>query len=209
MLEDYSRRSKTRMAHKIWKQSIPIIGSIADNYFQERGIMYDPEYMGEIRFNPAVLHEPTEEKLPAIIAPVHNLNGAFVGIYKTYLSPDGAGRAFVDGNACRMLGDCHGSYIQFCKSSSFRLVIAESIESALAIQQACPGLQVWAAMSPSNMRSLVPPSVREIILCADDSDLNKEANAKWVKAAVREQLGRGMRVSLAPRLSGMTFSEIL
>ena len=29
MLEDYSRRSKTRMAHKIWKQSIPIIGSNA------------------------------------------------------------------------------------------------------------------------------------------------------------------------------------
>jgi len=209
MMDDYSRPSKTRIAHQIWKQSVSVIGSIADNYFLERGITYDPEAMGMIKFNPSVLHEPSDEKFPAIIAPVHDRHGVFVGIHKTYLSRNGDGRAPVAGNSCRMLGDCHAAHIRLSTSSSRRLVLTESLETALAIRQACPGLQVWAAMSPFNMRSPVPSAIREIILCPDANSQNMMANAGLVKAAMREHLGRGLSVSLAPCLPGKNYSEIL
>jgi hypothetical protein len=57
------------------------------------------------------------------------------------------------------------------------------------------------------MRAPVPPSIKEIILCADGD--GKEANKKLVAEAVREHLDRGVRVSLAQHLPGTNFSEIL
>ncbi|MGB9154657.1 MAG: toprim domain-containing protein [Alphaproteobacteria bacterium] len=209
MPDDYSRRAKLHVARKIWDQSVPVTGSIAEAYFRQYGFVYEPGVMGHVRFNPAVLYEPTREILPALIAPVHNLEGEFVGIHKTYLASDGTGKADVKGDARRMLGKCHGSYIQLGEATGFRLVITDSLETALAIQQACPGFPVWAAMTPGNMRAPVPPSIKEIILCADGDGKNKEANKKLVLEAVREHLDRGVRVSLAQHLPGMNFSEIL
>ena len=144
-----------------------------------------------------------------MISPVHNLDGEFVGVHKTYLAADGKGRADVTGDARRMLGYCHGSYIQLSEAKGFRLVVTESIEAALAIQQACPGCPVWSAMTPANMRAPVPTSVKEVILCPSGDDRNKDTNAKLVRDAVREHLNRGTRVLLAPFLPNTACAELL
>jgi hypothetical protein len=209
MPDDHSRRAKLYSAKKIWDKSLPVAGSIADVYFQQCGFIYEPGVMGHVRFNPAVLYEPTREDFPALIAPVHNLDGEFVGIHKTYLAADGTDRANVRGEARRMLGKCHGSYIQLSEATGFRLVVTESIEAGLAIQQACPGFPVWSAMTPGNMRAPVPAVVKELILCADGDGPNREANAKLVMDAVREHMDRGVRVSLATHVQSANFAEIL
>lgn len=203
-----SRRTKLHIAKKIWDQSLPVIGSIAENYFRQHNFVYQPSVMGHVRFNSSVLHEPTKTKHPALIAPVHDLDGEFVGIHKTYLTADGKGRANLEKDARRMLGKCTGSYIQLSEADGFRLVIAETIEMGLAIQSACPNFSVWTAMSPANMKAPVPPSVKELILFPVGGGKNKEANSKLVNEAIDEHQERGLMVALAKDVPGMNFRDI-
>jgi hypothetical protein len=203
-----SRRAKIHIARKIWDQSVPVAGSIAENYLRQHKFVYQPDVMACVRFNSSVLHEPTKTKHPALIAPVHDLEGKFVGIHKTYLTADGAGRANLEKEARRMLGKCTGSYIQLSEADGFRLVIAETVEMGLAIQSACPSFSVWAAMSPSNMKAPVPSWIKELILFPVGGGKNKEANAKLVNEAIDEHQERGLMVALAKDVPGMNFRDI-
>lgn len=204
--DDQSRRTKLLAAKKIWGESKPAIGSIAEIYLHNHGVEFDPNILKYIRFNQAVLHEPTRDYLPAMLAQVHNLDGDFMGIHKTYLASDGSGRAKVREGVTRMLGTCHGSHVQLSNINGFKLIVTESMEAALAIQQACPDFPVWSAMTPGNMRAAVPSTIKQLTLCADSSSQNNE---KLLMEAVRDHMGRGVTVLVARRPPGTSFGDML
>ena len=200
MPDDLSRRTKFLTAKNIWKECHLISGSVAETYLTGIGWMPDTVMPNDIRFHPALLFEPTRERLPAMVSAVRNRDGMFVGIHRTFLADDGSMLVKPDG-ARRMLGHCHGGFVQLAEATAFRLIVTETIEMALLIRQACPDLPVWAAMTIGNMKSPVPANVREVILCIDGIQNKPEVASKLLMDAAREHMGRGTTVLMAEPMS--------
>jgi phage/plasmid primase-like uncharacterized protein len=89
------------------------------------------------------------------------------------------------------------------------LVVAEGIETALSIAQACPDLAVWSALSAPGMEALrVPAGVRTIILAADH-DVNDRGAIAAHKAAARfARAGITVKIALPPR-PDTDFNDVL
>ncbi len=105
-----------------------------------------------------------------------------------------------------MLGRIAGGAVRLA-SAGPRLAVAEGIETALSIAQACLELPVWAALSTSGMRSLILPSdVSEVTLCADGDAAGQEA----AKAAAKRFVAEGRRVQIAqPPAGASDFNDVL
>ena len=88
---DADLKKRTRRAQHIWTGTTPITGTPAETYVQARGITC--ELPPTLRFHPACQH-PSGQHLPAMVALV--AGGAGVGVHRTYLRPDGSGKADVE-----------------------------------------------------------------------------------------------------------------
>jgi hypothetical protein len=107
-----------------------------------------------------------------------------------------------------MLGDCFGSFVKLNPADGFRLVLTETVEAALIIQQSCSDMPVWAAMTLGNLKAQVPANVREIIICTEGNNRVPKVAAKIIMDAVREHLNRGVTVLLAEPLEGCTLKDM-
>lgn len=204
------RQQKVEWAQRIWNEGWPIIGTAAERYLFTRGIIFDSTAPEALRFHPSISHEPTRKHYSALIAAVTNADGQLVGIHRTYLEADGSCKANVSfGGSKRMLGDCFGSYVRLSEQVEKKLVIAESIETALTIMQACPELPVWSAMALGNMKSPVPAHVQEIILCADGDNREPRTAERLLLDAVRVQQDANHRVLIARPPQGLDFNDLL
>ena len=126
-----------------------------------------------------------------------------MAIHRTFLLPGGRGKARVR-KPKMTLGPCAGGAVRLAAAGD-TLAIAEGIETSLSIMQST-GLPVWAALSTSGIRGLIlPPRVREVILCPD-GDGPGEAAAR--EAALRwKREGRSVRIARPPR--GCDFNDLL
>ena len=207
MHDDRSHEMRLINARRIWSESLPIEGTVAETYLSVNSFIGVRSVVSQFRFHPATLHEPTQTRLPALIAPGYNLLGEFVGIHRTFLSKDGQRRAKPrEGGSRRMLGDCRGSYIQLSEPTGFRLVVAESIEMALAIKQACPHIPVWCSMTRGNMRAILPLTVKELILCVEAEKNDTAGAATLLMEAAEEHRRRGVMVLMPHAFPGVSLS---
>ncbi len=82
---------KARQAEAVWMQSVTIYGTVAEAYLRGRGITCDlPD---TLRFHPSCWHS-TAQRFPVMVAKVEG--GAGFAVHRTYLRPDGSGKAEVD-----------------------------------------------------------------------------------------------------------------
>jgi len=89
------------------------------------------------------------------------------------------------------------------------VAIAEGIETALSVVLACPELRVLAAVSLSGMaRVELPPSITNILVCADNDDDNPVA-AQALDRAVARFIGEGRAVRVARSPIGSDFNDLL
>jgi hypothetical protein len=72
-----------------------------------------------------------------------------IAIHRTFLAPDGSGKAPVDPTKM-MLGPCRGGVVRLGESDGL-LMVGEGIETCLAAMQAT-GNPAWAALSTSGLR---------------------------------------------------------
>jgi hypothetical protein len=130
-------------------------------------------------------------------------DGAPVAIHRTFIAPDGAGKAPVVPQKM-MLGPCRGGGVLLGTPSNM-LMIGEGIETCLAVMQAT-GNPTLAALSTSGVRTLdLPADVRQIIALLDGDDASEAA---FRVAAVRWQReGRRVRFARPPR--GFDFNDVL
>jgi phage/plasmid primase-like uncharacterized protein len=141
-----------------------------------------------------------------MVAAVQNIVGEIVAVHRTYLRADGDGKANLVPDKM-MLGPCAGGAVRFAKPAEV-LAIAEGIETALSIVQACSGLAVWASLSTSGMKTLQLPSlVREVIVCADADD--NGAGQKAASDAAMRFIREGRRVRVAHPGRGRDFNDLL
>lgn len=159
---------RARQARRCWDECLPIGGTIAERYLRGRGITCD--LPATLRFHPECWHGATATRHPALVAAVTGGNGP--AIHRTYLRPDGSGKAGLDGGDKLMLGATTGGAVRLTDGGT-RLVVAEGIETALSL--ACGGIlrgpeTIWAALSTSGMRGLRLPTRSGALVVATDGD---------------------------------------
>jgi len=144
--------------------------------------------------------------LPAIVAKVVNIDGNLIGVHRTFLQPDGSGKADVEPQKAS-LGPISGGAVRLAPAGD-TLLIGEGIETCMAALQAT-AMPTWAALSTAGMVALLlPPIAREIIILADH-DANG-AGERAAHAAANRWLAEGRRVRIAmPPDPGSDFNDVL
>ena len=199
---DAARRAA--QAERCWGEARPIAGTPAERYLRGRGITCAlPE---TLRFHPACWHGPTARRRPAMVARVEGADG--FAVHRTYLSPDGTGKAAVE-PAKMMLGACAGGAVPLLRSYR-RLVVAEGIETALSLASGLLDgpLSLWAALSASGMAALrLPPLVTgaELVVACDGDRAGREA----AHALAQRAASTGWHVLRADPGDGLDFNDAL
>lgn len=175
-------------------------------YLRHRGITIPTPRA--LRFSSALLHRPSGQRLPAMVAEVTSPKGIITGCHRTWLQPDGRGKAPIDHNKM-MLGCCAGGAVHLAPAAP-RMAIAEGIETAASVLQST-GLPTWAALSTSGLKALVLPSLpmaAEVVIAADHDV--KGAGLAAAELAARRWIaeGRSVRIAMPPE-PGTDFNDLL
>ncbi|MBC7132088.1 MAG: toprim domain-containing protein [Roseovarius sp.] len=194
---------RARQAERCWTEALPIGGTIAETYLRGRGITCD--LPGTLRFHPQAWHGPSARRYPAMVAAVQGAGMA--AVHRTYLRPDGSGKAGLDGGDKLMLGATTGGAVRLTDAPG-PFVICEGIETGLSLASGLlrAPATIWAALSTSGMRGLsLPPSPGRLTI-APDGDGPGRAAANDLAARAH---GLGWQVSLLPAPDGRDWNDIL
>jgi len=189
-------------ARAIWQEAQPIAGTIAETYLRGRGITCP--LPATLRFHREAWHGPTAKRYPAMVAAVQG--AGLPAVHRTYLRPDGTGKADIDPPKA-MLGGTQGGAVRLTDGPG-RLVVGEGIESTLSL--ACGPLDgpatLWAGLSTSGLRGLRLPSRpgRLTIACDGDKPGREAANALAERAHAL-----GWQVGICDPGDGADWNDIL
>jgi len=200
------RDNTERIAHA---RQIYNSGALDDRiavYLHSRGIRLIPPVM---RFAEQAPHR-LGARLPAMLAPIVNVDGEQIGVHLTYLRRDGIGKAELTKEyqrECR--GAVRGGSIRLLPfNSDFALLVSEGVESGLAASELF-GLPCWSAVYAGGLCSLVlPPEVRRIVIAADNDESGvgqRNALAAYDRWTAE---GRSVRI-VAPPVVGDDFNDVL
>lgn len=173
------------LARRIWCESGPAPGSPVETYLQHRGVALPDAPV--IRWHPACPR--TGGPLPAMVALMSDpATGEPTGVHRTFLRPDGTGKATVD-KPKTMLG--RAGVIRLAEPEGIGLGLAEGIETGLSVMQAIGWGPVWAAGSRGGVETfpVLPACTLTIFADADGPGLKSArlCAARWA-AAGREAL---------------------
>lgn len=127
-----SANTNSTLAIRIWNETRPTPGTLAEVYLRSRGITMS--LPTSLRFHPRLKH-PSGQHLPAMVALVTDGNsGTPVAIHRTYLSSNGNAKADATPNKM-MLGTTRGGAVRLSEQLG-DLLIGEGIETTLSAMQA-------------------------------------------------------------------------
>ena len=151
--------------------SRPIGGTLVETYLRDRGIKI-AHNAGALRFHPRCYYRPDEhsptETWPAMIAAVTDLDGRITGVHRTWLAPDGFGKAPVD-TPRRAMGSLLGHAVRFGAADD-ALAVGEGIETMLSLRCALPAMPMAAALSANHLAALLLPLTLRRLYIARDAD---------------------------------------
>jgi phage/plasmid primase-like uncharacterized protein len=166
----------------LWASSVPAQGTAVEVYLRSRAI--DMAVPQDIRALSMLYHTPSQQEFPAMLAAVrHGRSGELTAVHRTWLKPDGSGKACIEPNRM-MLGQVMGGALPLSAAAP-EMIIAEGIETALSVMQ-MTGVSTWAALSTSGLKGLALPPVAQNVTIACDNDpagLNaaNDVAEKWTK----------------------------
>lgn len=161
----------------IIRNSVPLQGTPGEMYFIKRGIAL-PRYPANLMYNPTVIHGPSKQMLPAIIAKIVDCDGKIQGLHRIFIMKNGS-KANVTPNKMAK-GKIKGNCVPLFRQKSV-MGIAEGIETALACAMIYK-MPVWAAVCGSNLKDMWIPSGVERLHVFGDID-NHGAGQKYAEAA--------------------------
>lgn len=156
-------------ARRLFAMAQPIHGTLAAIYLRGRAIT-SLSGTAALRFNPRcyyrpAAHSPTEIR-PALVAAVTDLNGQQTGAHRTWLAPDGSGKAAVE-TPRRAMGDLLGHAVRFGTAAEV-LAAGEGIETVLSPRQVLPRMPMLAALSAAHLAAILfPLSLRRLYVVRD------------------------------------------
>ncbi len=180
--------------------SQPISGTIVGAYLRQRG-MTALHGTGALRFHPRCYfrpdqHSPTET-WPAMIASVTDLDDRITGAHRTWLSPDGSGKAPIE-TPRRAMGDLLGHAVRFGGVHDV-MAAGEGIETMLSLRMGLPYLPVAAALSAAHLAAMLfPTTLRRLYIARDDDPAGDHAMATLIERA--DAVGIEA-ITLSPRIA--------
>jgi hypothetical protein len=187
-------------AWRLIAMSRPIRRTLVETYLSNRGIksVYDA---GALRFHPRCYYRPDDssptETWPAMIAAVTDLSGAITGAHRTFLAPDGFGKAPVD-TPRRAMGSLLGHAVRFGAADGV-LAVGEGIETMLSLRCVLPEMPMAAALSANHLAALrLPLTLRRLYIARDADAAGDMALAALSK---RAQVEGVEALALSPQMS--------
>ena len=186
-------------AKRLIAMSRPIRRTLVETYLCNRGIrtVHDA---GALLFHPSCYYRPCDgsstETRPAMIAAVTDLSGAITGAHRTWLAPDGFGKALVD-TPRRAMGCLLGNGVRFGAADDV-LAVGEGIETMLSLRCALPAMPMAAALSASHLAAvLFPPKLRRLYIARDADAAGDAALAALTE---RAEAAGVEALALSPRM---------
>lgn len=156
-------------AQRLFAMSQPIRRTLVETYLGNRGIkaVHDA---GALRFHRRSYYRPDDgsptETWPAMIAAVTDLAGRITGAHRTWLAPDGSGKAPID-TPRRAMGGLLGHAVRF-GAADHVLAAGEGIETMLSLRCVLPAMPMAAALSANHLAALLlPPTLRRLYIARD------------------------------------------
>jgi DNA primase len=179
---------RVAQALAVFGAAVPSAGTLGETYLASRGI--PSPFPPDIRFGR--LRYPGAARMPSLVCGVQNVAGAIIGVQRIFLAPDGSGKADVP-QPKLSLGRISGGAIRVGEPDATGvLAVCEGPEDGLSLRQ-LSGLPVWVAAGVGNLpKMLFPPSVRKIVIGAD----NDERGLAGARAAADAYTKRGLIVSI-------------
>ena len=166
-------RGSPEAARRLFAMSQPIAGTLAERYLRGRGILLAARERA-LRFHPGCYYRDLAtgemQALPAMIAAVTGPDGVPTGLQRTWLDPNGAGKAQVD-DPRRSLGHLLGNGIWLGLDPGAPVPVmaaGEGFETMASLRTVMPALPVAAATSANHLAGLTfPPGCRRLYIAAD------------------------------------------
>ena len=180
-------------SRRLFAMAQPIGGTLAEIYLRGRAITR-LSGTAALRYHPRCYYRPDEhsptEIRPALVAAVTDLSGHQTGAHRTWLAPDGSGKAPVE-TPRRAMGDLLGHAVRFGNAAEV-LAAGEGIETVLSPRQVLPRMPMLAALSAAHLAAvLFPPSLRRLYVLRD-----------------RDPAGDGARDSLVARAASLGIEAV-
>src|SRR3546814_36046 len=186
-------------ARRLFAMSQPITGTVVETYLRNRGITA-LHGTGALRFHPRCYYRPDKhsptETWPAMIASVTDHGGRITGAHRTWLSPDGGGKARID-TPRRAMGDLLGHAVRFGQAHDV-MTAGEGIETILSLRMVLPHLPAAAAPSAAHLSAILfPATLRRLYIARDDDPAGDGAMTTLIERARAVGIEAN---SLSPRL---------
>ncbi|MGC8968419.1 MAG: DUF7146 domain-containing protein [Thermus sp.] len=197
---------RRRALEALWARGIPLDrpgAEIARRYLEARGLSLEALLPGlqNLRLHPGLEYREGEEArvFPALLARVEHPRHGLVALHRTYLAPDGRGKAPVEApkklTRAVLEGGLRGAAIRLYAPGE-ALAVAEGVETALAVRE-ITGLPAWSAVSAGGLEAWAPPpGVREVLVAADGDERGVSAGKKLARRL--SALGIGVRLAVPP-----------
>ncbi|WP_349365535.1 MAG: toprim domain-containing protein [Nitratireductor rhodophyticola] len=172
-------------ARRLFAMSQPIAGTLVETYLRKRGITA-MHGTGSLRFHPRCYYRPDEhsptETWPAMIAAVTDLDGRITGAHRTWLAPDGSGKAPIDIQR-KAMGDLLGHAVRIGVPGTV-MAAGEGIETMLSLRQVLPDLAVAPALSAAHLAAILfPPELRRLYIVRDNDPAGDGARDSLIDRA--------------------------
>ena len=199
-------RRRIAGARAVYGRGAAAGGSPVEVYLRSRGITIPlPPVLRWVRH---CLHR-NGRYYPAMVAPIVDVDGEQTAVHKTFLRPDGAGKADLLKAEQRETGGLlKGGAVRLAPPRDGKIVIAEGLESALAAMQMfeLPG---WAAIYAGGIATLELPAEVRTVLIAADHDANGVGQRAALVAYQRWTGERRTARILLPPTAGQDFNDVL
>ncbi len=142
-LDSVPTSRKTAVAKALWEAAILHGGTLVDRHLQARGLL--GAQSSELRFHPAAPH-PTGGRLPAMSVAIRvPTSDEIIGVHRTFLRRDGAGKADVEPARASLASVMGGAVMLEAWRPGQPLIVGEGIETSLSAARLIAG-GAWSAV---------------------------------------------------------------
>ncbi len=183
-----TRRKSAVSAQRLFADSAPIAGTIAETYLRSRGVT-DIAGLQSLRFHPRCYYrsdaQSAGERWPTLIAAVTNLDGNITGVQRTYLQRDGSAKAPL-ATPRKAMGLLAGNAVRFGVARDI-MAVGEGVETVLSLQCLMPSLPMAAALSAQNLGAFqIPTALKRLYIAADRDEAGMRAFGHLCQRAMEQ-----------------------
>jgi len=179
------KRAKRKFdIESLWRESVDG-GEMLKDYLRSRGLRgFVPKTL-RLLTSHWYYDNGKKTEHPCMVAQV-TVNGVMVAIHRTYLKPDGHGKADVPSPKKLTNGGVTGGAIQLY-SAKDRLAITEGIETAIAVQQST-GIPTWSCISAGGIKSVaIPEHVSKVSIWCDGDTVGRSSAYAACRRLIRNK----------------------